>query len=125
MGRGYAKKALGNANRLPKPIFTKIEQLDRLRNYMLGLPIENKARTIPFGYIVSETDPSMLEPVDYEFELLVEAKKLLKFHSYKDVSEWLTVNSGRTIKDAGLHQIMERRAPDKRAALTREEREQV
>ena len=125
MGRGYNKASLGTANRLPKPIFTKVEQLDRLRNYMLGLPIENKARTIPFGYKVSEVDPDMLEPIDYEFELLVEAKKLLASHSYKDVARWLTVNSGRQIKDAGLHRIMERRAPDPRAKLPRAEREQV
>ena len=67
----------------------------------------------------------MLEPIDEDFELLVEAKELLKTYSYKHVAHWLRVNSGKHVSDAGLHLIMERRPPDFRAALPREEREKI
>ncbi len=106
------------------PIFKTVEDLDRLRNVMLGLPIRQLRHTIPWGYRVSD-EPGMLEPVDEMFVLLVEAKSWLDNSTYKDIADWLSVESGVDITHEGVRKVMERRQPDDRAALPREEREKI
>lgn len=110
---------------LPKPDFNSIEDLDRLRNIMLGLPILKKSSQVPFGYEVSRNNPLYLIPVQREFDLLVEAKKHLKTCSFTEVAQWLTEHTGRPISHEGLYKIMKHRAPDDRATLPLDDREKL
>jgi uncharacterized protein YjaG (DUF416 family) len=59
-------------------------------------------RHIPFGYIQSEENPSILLPVVDELETLELAKKHLKQYSYREVAAWLTTQTGRSITAMGL-----------------------
>jgi len=86
-------KSLGKW-KLPQPTDVK-EEND-------WLPVPRIARTIPFGYISSEEDPDILEPVKVELDLLEKARGYVKQYSLREVSAWLSVNSGRYISHIGL-----------------------
>ena len=60
------------------------------------------ARTVPFGYVVDETDPDVLQPVKLELDLLEQARAYTRQYSYRQVANWLTKNSGREISHVGL-----------------------
>ena len=60
------------------------------------------ARTVPFGYVVDENDPDVLQPVKLELELLEQARAYTRQYSYRQVANWLTKNSGREISHVGL-----------------------
>jgi len=60
------------------------------------------ARTIPFGYVVDENDPDILQPVKLELDLLEQARTYTRQYSYRQVANWLTKNSGREISHVGL-----------------------
>ena len=60
------------------------------------------ARTVPFGYVVDENDPDVLQPVKLELDLLEQAKAYTRQYSYRQVANWLTKNSGREISHVGL-----------------------
>jgi len=60
------------------------------------------SRVIPFGYTVNPEEPDWLIPVPKELELLELAKKHLKQYSYREVSAWLSHESGRMISHDGL-----------------------
>jgi len=66
------------------------------------LPALRMARTIPFGYSEDPDDRLVLLPIIEELEHLEMAKKLLKEYSSRDVAQWLTEKSGRSISHAGL-----------------------
>jgi|TARA_R110000744_G_scaffold140562_1_gene251795 hypothetical protein len=77
---------------LPKPSHIKRwERVPRLSK-----------RTVPFGYEIDSEDDSWLKPIPKELELLELAKKHLKQYSYREVSAWLTTQSGRRITHDGL-----------------------
>ena len=57
---------------------------------------------IPFGYGIDPDDEDWLLPISKELELLELAKKHLKKYSYRQVSAWLTTQSGRSITHDGL-----------------------
>jgi hypothetical protein len=57
---------------------------------------------IPFGYEIDPDDEDWLLPISKELELLELAKKHLKKYSYRQVSAWLTTQSGRSITHDGL-----------------------
>jgi len=77
---------------LPKPINMKSwERVPRLSK-----------RSVPFGYEIDPEDDSWLKPIVKELELLLLAKKHLKQYSYREVSAWLTTQSGRRITHDGL-----------------------
>jgi len=59
-------------------------------------------RQVPFGYSQDPNDIDILRPISNELELLEEAKKYLKQYSYRDVSAWLSEQSGRYISHVGL-----------------------
>ena len=59
-------------------------------------------RSVPFGYEIDTKDDSWLMPISRELELLELAKKHLKQYSYREVSAWLTTQSGRSITHDGL-----------------------
>ena len=63
--------------------------------------IKRKARTIPFGYTLSE-DTDFIEPVGSELEALQEAKNYLKTCSYREVAQWLHRKTGRYLSHVGL-----------------------
>ena len=65
-------------------------------------PIVRVGYHVPFGYKQDPEDQDVLLPIPKELELLEKAKKLLKEYSYREVAEWLTRQSGRSITHAGL-----------------------
>jgi len=81
--------------------------------------IPRVARTIPFGYVVEEDDPDVLVPVKVELDLLEKAKKHLRQYSYREVANWLSANSGRSISHVGLKKRLdnERRRKNKARSL--------
>ena len=44
------------------------------------------ARTVPFGYKVSEQDEKLLEPIQEELEAIEQAKQYIKSCSYREVA---------------------------------------
>ena len=62
---------------------------------------------IPFGYTVDGENPEWLNPVQLELDLLEEAKKHVKQYSYRQVADWLSANSGRSISHVGLQKRLE------------------
>ena len=64
--------------------------------------IKRRARTIPFGYKLSE-DTDYIEPIESELKALEEAKNYLKTCSLREVAIWLTRKTGRYISYVGLN----------------------
>jgi hypothetical protein len=64
--------------------------------------IPRVSRHVPFGYEIDPEDEDWLKPIPKELELLELAKKHLKQYSYREVSAWLTTQSGRSITHDGL-----------------------
>jgi len=60
------------------------------------------ARTIPFGYEVDPDDSGILKPIPDELNKLQQAKKYLKQYSYREVANWLSAHTGRSISHVGL-----------------------
>ena len=66
------------------------------------LPIPRIARIVPFGYKQDPNDTYLLLPIKEELDLLERARQLVKQYSYREVAQWLTQNTGRTISHVGL-----------------------
>jgi hypothetical protein len=70
------------------------------------VPIPKIGRQVPFGYKADDNDDTILIPVVLELQALEIAKKHLKQYSSRQVANWLTKQTGRTITHAGLlHRI--------------------
>ena len=80
----------------------ELPQPTDLKEENAWMQIPRIARTIPFGYKLSEDDPNILTPIPKELELLDQARKYINQYSYREVANWLTKNSGRTISHVGL-----------------------
>ena len=80
--------------KLPQPLDIQEE------NEWLSIP--KVARTVPFGYKVNEEDPDILDPIPDELNKLQQAKKYLSQYSYREVANWLSTNTGRSISHVGL-----------------------
>jgi hypothetical protein len=82
-------------------------------------PVPRIARTIPFGYISDDGDPYILQPVPLELDLLEKARGYLKQYSLREVSAWLSSNSGRYISHLGLQKRVkhEKQRKDKARSL--------
>ena len=78
--------------------------------------IPRVARTTPFGYKVDETDDDFLIPIDLDLELLEKAKQHLQQYSYREVSNWLSKESGRYISHVGLKKRIQVERKLKKAA---------
>lgn len=65
-------------------------------------PIVRIGRYVPFGYKQSELDPDLLLPIPEELILLEKAKLYMKEYSLRQVSAWLSKESGRYISHVGL-----------------------
>ena len=83
------------------------------------VPIPRISRTIPYGYELDPNDNFILLPIDIELDMLEKAKKYLKQYSYREVSNWLTTNTGREISHVGLKKRLdnERRRKNKAGSL--------
>tara|TARA_R110000787_G_scaffold180273_1_gene292386 strand:- start:658 stop:1065 length:408 start_codon:yes stop_codon:yes gene_type:complete len=66
-------------------------------------PVVRVGRYIPFGYEQDPEDQDILLPIEDELELYEKAKRFLKQYSYRDVSNWLSTQSGRYISHVGLY----------------------
>ena len=80
--------------KLPQPTDIKEE------NEWVQIP--RIARTVPFGYKINEDDRDILDPIPTELDLLEKARKHVNQYSYREVSNWLSTNSGRYISHVGL-----------------------
>ena len=85
------------------------------------IPIPRISRTIPFGYDVDPDDPDVLLPNEHQLDMLEKAQKYLKQYSYREVANWLTSNTGRSISHVGLRKRLdnERRRKNKSGSLRR------
>ena len=82
------------------------------------LPIPRIARTIPFGYKEDPSDNDMLLPVPRELRALEKAKEYLKQYSYREVANWLTKQTDRSISHMGLKKRIESEQSHKRRSAT-------
>ena len=99
--------------KLPQPTDIKED------NEWIAIP--RISRTIPFGYELDKEDPDILQPIENELNMLEEAKKYLKQYSYREVANWLSRNTGRSISHVGLKKRLdnERRRKNKVGSLRR------
>jgi len=97
--------------KLPQPTDIKED------NEWIAIP--RISRTIPFGYELDKDDPDILQPVENELDMLEEAKRYLKQYSYREVANWLSRNTGRSISHVGLKKRLdnERRRKNKAGSL--------
>ena len=65
------------------------------------------SRTIPFGYELDTEDNGILNPIPDQLDKLEMAKKYLKQYSYREVANWLTTNTGRSISHVGLRKRLD------------------
>ena len=80
----------------------KLPQPTDMKDDSEWLQIPRMARTIPFGYKQNEDDREILDPIELELEALELASKHIKQYSYREVANWLTTKTGRTISQVGL-----------------------
>jgi hypothetical protein len=80
--------------------------------------IPRLGRTIPFGYVIDETNDGWLVPVPLELEALEKAKKHLKQYSLRQVSAWLTTVTGREISHVGLMKRIKSEQSQRRKSST-------
>tara|TARA_R100000234_G_scaffold114947_1_gene90505 strand:+ start:523 stop:924 length:402 start_codon:yes stop_codon:yes gene_type:complete len=76
------------------------------------------ARTVPFGYKLNKDDNNILDPIDYELEALELARKHVKQYSYREVANWLTTKTGRSISHVGLRKRLVHEKQRKNTART-------
>ena len=96
----------------------KLPQPTDIREDEEWLQIPRIARTIPFGYKLNDSDNHLLDPVDYELEALEVARKYIKQYSYREVANWLTTKTGRTISHVGLRKRLANEQQRKNKART-------
>tara|TARA_E500000305_G_scaffold108429_1_gene110842 strand:+ start:1466 stop:1873 length:408 start_codon:yes stop_codon:yes gene_type:complete len=82
------------------------------------LPIPKMARTIPFGYVEDPEDKNILRPIKSELDALEKAKKYLGQYSYREISNWLSNQTGRYISHVGLRKrVQDERRRKKTASI--------
>jgi len=96
--------------KLPQPTDIKEE------NEWVQIP--RIARTVPFGYKQSEEDPDILDPIPTELDLLEKARAYTNQYSYREVSNWLSTNSGRYISHVGLRKRLQNERQRKNQAAS-------
>ena len=97
----------------------KLPQPTDLKEDNVWVCIPRVARTIPFGYKINPDDKGILLPIDHELDMLEQAKKYIKQYSYREVANWLTANTGRSISHVGLKKRLdnERQRKNKAGSL--------
>jgi len=66
-------------------------------------PVVRIGTHVPFGYRQDPNDCDILLPIPEELELFEKAKKFIKQYSYREVSAWLSTQSGKYISHVGLY----------------------
>ena len=84
------------------------------------MSIPRHSRTIPFGYVVSDDDPDVLDPVPHELEALKKCKEYKKDYTYKDLAEWVSAATGRYISSEGLRKRLNNEKTRQRTAIALE-----
>ena len=80
-----------------------------MENETMSLGLRKRiARTVPFGYKVSEQDEKLLEPIQEELEAIEQAKQYIKSCSYREVAGWIERKTGRYISAPGLRKVLSR-----------------
>ena len=99
----------------------KLPQPTDIKENNEWIPITRISRTIPFWYYVDPDDPDVLLPNEHQLDMLEKAQKYLKQYSYREVANWLTRNTGRSISHVGLRKRLdnERRRKNKSGSLRR------
>ena len=99
--------------KLPQPTDVQID------NEWVDIP--RIARTVPFGYEVDPDDSGILKPIPDQLNKLKQAKKYLKQYSYREVANWLSAHTGRSISHVGLMKRVknERRRKSQSTSLRR------
>jgi hypothetical protein len=82
------------------------------------LPIPRIARTIPFGYKEDPNDNDQLLPIPRELRALEKAKEYLQQYSYREVANWLTTQTDRSISHMGLKKRIDSEQSNKRRSAT-------
>ena len=97
----------------------KLPQPTDLKEDNVWVSIPRVARTIPFGYEIDPDDSGILLQIDNELDMLEQAKKYIKQYSYREVANWLTRNTGRSISHVGLKKRLdnERQRKNKAGSL--------
>jgi len=95
---------------LPKPDFVDGEYVWK--------PVVRLGSHVPFGYRQDPDDRDILLPIPEELELFELAKKHLKRYSYREVSAWLSTQSGRYISHVGLYKRVKLERKRKTEAAT-------
>ena len=80
----------------------KLPQQTDLKDENTWIQIPRIARTVPFGYVQSQKDSEVLDPIDNELDKLEMARNYVKQYSYREVANWLTKQTGRYISHVGL-----------------------
>jgi hypothetical protein len=77
----------------------------------LSLSIPKRSSVVPFGYIISETNPKILEEVPEQLEALNEISGMVKDQvlSLREGSAWLEHKTGRSLSHQGLKKIINER----------------
>ena len=96
--------------KLPRPDFIDGEYVWK--------PAVRVGRHIPFGYRQDPDDCDILLPIPEELELFELATKHLKRYSYREVSAWLSTQSGRYISHVGLYKRVKLEQKRKTEAAT-------
>jgi hypothetical protein len=94
---------------LPKPETPEAVMWERI-------PILKRTADIPFGYAIDPDDNKWYIPIPKELELLELAKKHIKRYSYREVSAWLSTQSGRYLSHVGLKTRIDSERKRKRLA---------
>ena len=84
-------------------------------------PTVRVGRHVPFGYRQDPDDCDILLPIPEELELFEKAKEFLKRYSYREVSAWLSTQSGRYISHVGLYKRVKIEQRRKTEAATQRE----
>jgi len=95
---------------LPQPLDIKEEKE--------WIAIPKIARTVPFGYRLDPENEFILRPIPRELDALDEAKRFLKQYSYREVANWLSTFTGRSISHIGLMKRVNREQKRKNKART-------
>ena len=80
----------------------KLPQPTDLKDENTWIQIPRIARTVPFGYVQSQKDSEVLDPIDNELDKLEMARNYVKQYSYREVANWLTKQTDRYISHVGL-----------------------
>ena len=96
----------------------KLPQPTDLKEENNWIQIPRIARTVPYGYVQSESDPDVLDPVELELDKLEMARNYVKQYSYREVANWLTKQAGRYISHVGLRKRLMHEQQRKNQART-------